>query len=133
MKEQVLKLKERYVNAKTEKERKAIDEEMHRLMNENGEEWAKAMLESAKDTAERAEQLVKQARAREQLNEVLPILPLSYIAKNYFNKSRQWLYQKVNGNIVNGKPATFTAEEVETFNQAIEDLSNRLKEVKVSL
>lgn len=27
-------------------------------------------------------------------------------------KSRQWLYQRLNGNLVNGKPATFTRTEL---------------------
>ncbi|MRI62478.1 DUF5053 domain-containing protein [Ornithobacterium rhinotracheale] len=133
MKEKVLELKRRYVAAKTDKERETIDQEMRLLMQEDGEAWAEAMLESAKDTAQRAENLVTSVRAREQLEDVLPILPLSYIAKVYFNKSRQWLYQKVNGSIVNGKQSKFTEEEVNTFNKALSDLGKKLQEIKVTL
>ncbi|MRJ07571.1 DUF5053 domain-containing protein [Ornithobacterium rhinotracheale] len=133
MKEKVLELKRRYVAAKTDKERETIDQEMRLLMQEDGEAWAEAMLESAKDTAQRAENLVTSVRAREQLEDVLPILPLSYIAKVYFNKSRQWLYQKVNGSIVNGKQSNFTEEEVNTFNKALSDLGKKLQEIKVTL
>ena len=33
-----------------------------------------------------------------QLQEVAEIVSLSYLAKKYFNKSRAWLYQRLNGN-----------------------------------
>lgn len=131
MLDQVLELKEREINAATQEERDAVAKEMKALMEQNPDEWAMAMVESARQTADRAEALVKRIKVREQLSEVLPILPLSYIAKNYFNKSRQWLYQRVNGNIVNGKPAEFTDEEIEVFNTAIQDLSRKLGSVGI--
>ena len=31
----------------------------------------------------------------------------SAIARQYFNKSSNWLLQRLHGNVVNGKPATF--------------------------
>lgn len=92
MLDRVLELKEKYVNATTEQEYEQIDKEMQFLMNEYPDSWALAMLESAKLMGYKTENLVKRERIKEQLNEVLPVLPLSYIAKNYFNKSRQWLY-----------------------------------------
>ena len=33
-----------------------------------------------------------------QMQEVADIISLSYLAKRYFNKSRSWLYQRMNGN-----------------------------------
>lgn len=67
-----------------------------------------------------------------QLQEVAEIVSLSYLAKKYFNKSRSWLYQRLNGNIVNGKPARFTEEELVTFNNALQDISKKIGSLSIS-
>ena len=36
-----------------------------------------------------------------------------------------WLYQKINGSIVNRKPARFTAEEINTLNFALQDIGKK--------
>ena len=69
---------------------------------------------------------VNDIQVRIQLENIVEILPLSYISKKYFNKTRQWLYQRINGNIVNGKLAKFTESEIETFNYALQDISRRI-------
>ena len=69
---------------------------------------------------------VNDIQIRMQLKNVIAILPLAYISKKYFNKSRQWLYQRINGNMVNGKPARFTESEISTFNNALRDISNQI-------
>lgn len=67
-----------------------------------------------------------------QMQEVADIISLSYLAKRYFNKSRSWLYQRMNGNIVNGKPARFTEDELETLNSALKDISQKLGSLSIS-
>lgn len=67
-----------------------------------------------------------------QLHEVAEIVSLSYLAKNYFKKSRSWLYQRLNGNVVNGKPARFTEEELITFNNALQDISKKIGSLNIS-
>lgn len=66
-----------------------------------------------------------------QLEEIADMLNLSYIAKNYFKKSRAWLSQRINGNCVNGKPCRFSPSELETFNAALLDMSLRLANVSI--
>ena len=61
-----------------------------------------------------------------QLEKVSQIISLSYIATRYFNKTRNWLYQKINGCSVNGKPAKFTPEEISTLNFALRDISKEI-------
>ena len=68
---------------------------------------------------------------RYQLGEIAEVLSLSYIARNYFNKSRQWLNQRINGGIVNGKPAKFTDEQLRIFNGALHDISNKIGSVSI--
>lgn len=69
---------------------------------------------------------------RQQMKEVLPFVSLAYIAKMYFRKSRQWLYQRINGLSVNGKPAQFTPSELETLNFALQDMARKLSATHVS-
>jgi hypothetical protein len=71
--------------------------------------------------------------ARAKLGEITKALSLSYIAEKYFGKSRAWLMQKVNGNIVHGKRKTFTDSERETFREALQDLSEKMSAVAMTL
>ena len=64
--------------------------------------------------------------ARAKLCGVPDAISFSYIAKKYFGKSRGWLMQKVNGNMVNGKRATFTEDERKQFRAALQDISEQL-------
>jgi len=63
---------------------------------------------------------------RVQLQALAPALSLGYIAKTYFGRSSTWLYQRLNGNVVNGKIAHFTCEEIKTFKAALADLGTKL-------
>lgn len=67
------------------------------------------------------------ARARlAKFGDVPEAISFSYIAKKYFGKSRGWLMQKVNGNMVNGKQAGFTEDERKQFRAALQDISKQL-------
>ena len=70
---------------------------------------------------------------RAKLGDLPDALSLSYIAKKYFGKSRGWLMQKVNGNRVNGKIAVFTDEERLVFRKALQDLSEKMSAVAMTL
>jgi len=78
------------------------------------------------NSTSRIKNTINDIQTRLQLENVIEILPLSYISKKYFSKSRQWLYQRINGNIVNGKPVKFTDLEIKTFNYALQDISKRI-------
>ncbi|GHU70242.1 hypothetical protein FACS189413_10320 [Bacteroidia bacterium] len=129
MKDEINQLKEAFRNAKSDKEVNAIDLKMKELMAKNPGKWAQSMVDVAKETAEAASQLA----VKEKLKEVIPALSMVYIAKNYFKKTDAWLYQRINGNIVNGKPAEFTDTEIETFKYALHDLSRKLGSISVNL
>lgn len=64
--------------------------------------------------------------ARRLLGDIPAAISFSYIAKKYFGKSRGWLMQKVNGNMVNGRPASFTPSERAKFRDALLDISSKL-------
>jgi tRNA splicing ligase len=79
-----------------------------------------------KEFTEKNEQDMEEIRLRCHLILNKEIIPISYIAKNYFKKSKDWLYQRINGNIVNGKPATFSKSEIQTFNFALQDIGEKI-------
>ena len=129
MKEKVNELKEAFCNAKTEKERQEIDRQIKELISLDVDRFAEAMAASAGESAERATCLVM----KQKLADITPAISWVHVAKKYFNKTDAWLYQRINGNTVNGKPATFTTEEINTLKHALSDLSDRLGSISASL
>ena len=99
MKERLFKFKEAIHNAESDEERDKVESQMLELCEENPDAFAEAMVAFAKDTADRAEDLL----IRQKLKNVIPAISMSYISKNYFKKSDNWIYQRLNGNTINGK------------------------------
>jgi hypothetical protein len=128
MKTEITKLKEQYRSATSDAQRAEIDVQMKRLSESDNETFGRAMLELIGETADRVEELT----IREQINSVLPAVSLAYIAKTYFGKTRQWLYQRINGSAVNGKPAKLSSEEMKILQDAFKDIGSRLSSVRVS-
>lgn len=128
MKNRIEILKEKYSRATTKAEFAEIEREMDALASEDNDSFSRAMVELAGETVAKADELI----LREQLKDVLPIVSLAYIAKTYFNKTRQWLYQRINGSLVNGKPAKFTDEERKILNSALQDIADLLMKTRVS-
>lgn len=123
MEEKIKELKKRFRSAK-QSDLALIDGEMEALASENPEGFAKAMLDAARETAEEAHKLL----IKEKLEKILPIVSVSYLAKTYFSKTPQWFYQRLNGNIVNGKQAAFSTDELKKLTFALEDIGNKLKQ-----
>lgn len=74
----------------------------------------------------------KEIDIRKQLEKVKEAVSLSYIAKKYFGKSRQWLNNRINGCIVNGKKCQFSNEEKERLNYALSDIGKLLGSIRIS-
>lgn len=121
-------LKARYLAARTQAEKDEIFDQIRAEMDADAEGVAKAALAQIIETNERAKEII----IRNQLKEILPVISLSFIAKEYFGKTKEWLYQRINGNVVNGKPARFTEEEKNTLNFALKDIADRLMKISVS-
>ena len=64
-----------------------------------------------------------------QLEAIEEYINFSKIARFYFGKTRGWLYQRLHGYFVHGKPAQFTPEEKKRFSEALLDLSDNIKSV----
>lgn len=83
------------------------------------------------NTGLRIDAIREQVSLKMKLQEVSEIISLSYIAKNYFKKTRQWLYQRINGNVVDGKKREFTEEQIKTLNFALKDISKKIGSLSV--
>lgn len=70
---------------------------------------------------------------RQRLGELPEAISFSYIARKFFGKSRHWLYQRINGSTVNGKPAKFTKEEYDRFISALDEVSMMISNTTASL
>lgn len=55
--------------------------------------------------------------------EVLDVLNCAYIADRFFGRSRAWFTQRLNNNLVNGKPVGFNPEELRKLRLALRSLS----------
>lgn len=127
---------ERYYKATTAEERQAITEEHKRWYDSLSEEEQKAetarQLESVKAVLEGVKtnnEELDARRIREKLGNVPDAISMSYIAKHYFGKTKTWLYQRLNGNKVNGKEARFTESEARKLQDALHDLGSRLSSI----
>ena len=124
---------EAWQSAQTEEEKNAILARCDARYDEMSDDQKAEFQKMCKDAVKRiyddviddkAARLTEQLRL--QLNTLAHALSLGYIAKTYFGKSSTWLYQRLNGNVVNGKVAHFTCEEIKTFKAALADLSAQL-------
>ncbi len=69
---------------------------------------------------------------RQQIESEYELLPLAYIAKNYFKKSRAWLYQRLNGYEVRGRRYTLNEKEKVVFNTAVQEIAQRIGSVRIA-
>lgn len=69
---------------------------------------------------------------KNQLQKSYEILPISYIAKNYFNKSTSWLYQRINGTKVRGRVYTLNEKEKAIFNNALKDIAKEIGSISIA-
>ena len=131
---------ERFKRLRTDEEKLAFLRERQSRLDAMTERERKAYLDvtgkALQETVKEARRFVERAEdalLRDKLGEIPEVISLSYIAKKYFGKSRNWLYQRINGYLVNGKPARFTDEERKKFVAAINDISDMLKKTSLSL
>lgn len=58
--------------------------------------------------------------------EILDVLNCAAISERFFNRSRAWFIQRLNNNIVNGKPVSFTPEELLRLRTALKILASEI-------
>ncbi len=75
----------------------------------------------------------KELSVKQKMQDILGIVSIGQLSLQYFGKTPSWLYHKVKGDIVNGKPAEFKQEDLEQLKGALCDLSTRIRRVADTL
>lgn len=99
------------------------------LKPEDGEELRAAVIEDfarIHKNIDEIKKIKKRIEIRKVLSETLPFISVSEFAKQYFGKSASWLHQRINGNEVHGKAATFTDSELNILADALKDVASKL-------
>ena len=58
--------------------------------------------------------------------EILDTLNCAAISQRFFKRSRAWFIQRLNNNIVNGRPTSFSPEELLTLRKALKFLASEI-------
>ena len=139
VKEDFFRLKSAFLEAKGSDREKA-EQEMDRFFDslrpEDQQELQAAIDEDfvrIHQVVDDAKKMKKQIEVRKILSEVLPFISVSEFAKQYFDKSASWLHQRINGNEVHGKVATFTEMELKILSDALKDVANKLNNAASAL
>lgn len=130
-KEKFLSLKEAWKAAEGDK-RNQISEQIEQFLSSLDETERTQVLTTVHQDMERMRQEAQELsiiNIRQKVEAVLPFISVSSLSRQYFNRTPQWFYQRLNGNIVNGKTAQFTQIELKTLSQALQDIANRLQAV----
>lgn len=131
-----LELKELWKKS-SEEERAEIDQELSTLMSSMDEIELKTLTLGVERDFVRmhkeADDIQRILSVRQQLDPILPYISVSSLAKDYFGKSTSWFYQRLNGNIIHGKTASFTEKDIQTLNEALKDISSKLANISIVL
>lgn len=119
-------LMEKWRNASTPEEKAEIQKQMQALASSQTADEAMEGIKAIDNRVSEIEEVIE-------LGDIADMASMSYIAKKYFNKSRSWLCQRLNGNMIHGKPAHLTEEERKTLAYALEDMSRQFKEKSLSI
>ena len=124
---------EEFKKLKTVEEKKAFQEKrkanFENKTPEEQQEYTAATKAGVKAVIERCGEIIEKV----ELGEVANIVSVAYIAQKYFGKTRHWLYQRLNGSIVNGKPACFTTDEKKKLQEALQDISDIIKNTSLKI
>lgn len=69
----------------------------------------------------------------QQMDDIFDAITWGYLARNYFDKSASWFYNKMKGIDGNGKATEFNLEERIRFKGALCDLADRIRRAADSI
>ena len=67
----------------------------------------------------------------EAVKSISNMISFKYIAATYFNKSKSWFSQRLNGNMVHGRKCGFNDEELRTLRFALQDISKKIGSLSI--
>lgn len=137
MQNELQRWKDRFRKANTPEEKmehkRLFNEFLNSLEPTEGKAFARAFLQGTKESKERLDKVTQALQLKKDLEVISDFTSMSYIAKHYFGKTRHWLYQRINGSIVNGKPVALTNEEKQKLATALKDLGTVMNKTALTL
>lgn len=134
MKEETIKAKfkeiKKYIGESDAESRAKMDEFNKWLQENDSPEVQEQLYAFMQEGVGQLEEEV--ADLRKQIGTEYDLLPLSYIAKHYFGKSKAWLFQRINGYRVRGKVYTLNDEQKAIFNEAVQDIAKKIGSVHIA-
>lgn len=130
LKEKIRVCFEEFCSLKTEKERKEHDAKFTALMKSIPSEQRKLAGQYLREVmAERRSSKSPKVNKdlKKELQDIQEVISLSYIAKEYFDKDRTWLYKKINGT------NPFTEDEMKILSMALKSIGNKFLDTSASL
>lgn len=102
----------------TPEEKQAVKAEFLAMWEQEAKGWKEAL---------------KNIQSEIRMEKIEKYISFASISQEYFGKSKSWLYQRIRGNKVNGKPARFTGEERRRLASALEDISKKIHETAITI
>jgi len=119
-------------NKEEEYQQKFLYIQEHYTTKADSEAIADWLLNGYHELAKEAEELNRTIALQEKIKEMKEIVPISYIARNYFGKSTAWLQQRIYGYKVRGRVYTLSEQDRLIFNNAIQDICNKLGSLSIA-
>ena len=120
------------INKEEEYQQKFLYIQEHYTTETDSEAIADWLLNWYQELATEAETLDRAMTLQEKIKEMKEIVPISYIARNYFGKSTAWLQQRIYGYKVRGRVYTLSEQDRLIFNNAIQDICNKLGSLSIA-
>lgn len=123
------------ISDETEKKKieETIKEEFYKLDESEKEEVRRIFLSSLDETLENTGRALDIIDLKIEMLNLSKYLKFPNIAKDYFGKSKQWLYQRIQGYKINGKTAEFSASDKEKLKKALIDISEEIKKTALRI
>ena len=121
---------EQTTGRKADRHASAIKSMRDNMTPHEREAFNEALIAEARELLAKGDRMMEAEMddVRQRLGDIPQAINMSYIAAHYFGKSRTWLYQRINGNNVNGKQAFFTKAERRQLQEALHDIGKMLSD-----
>lgn len=120
------------INKEEEYQQKFLYIQEHYTTEADSEAIADYLLNGYRELSAEADELNRMIALQERIKEMKEIVPISYIARNYFGKSTAWLQQRIYGYKVRGRVYTLSEQDRLIFNNAIHDICNKLGSLSIA-
>jgi len=113
--------------------RERLKNDFSQLPENEKKEVQRIFLENQNAVIEEGKEAIEELKLKTELERVSEFISMSYVSRKFFGKSRQWLNNRIKGNLVNGKPAIFTRNELNLFSTALNQLSSEIKDTALRI